>query len=283
MKKEELKEDQNNKVKKYRIEFTRRFTTDGEVNKEFNTGSDTVFHSVASFEKKYRWFYTYIRYSETFRPIIRFKLVSEKDYFNAEDSLFIQRLPAEGRSISKADSVYLDMLNQKITERFATMALFKEYFEVMEEVIRKNSLGKNWIDTLRKNKDFIYQQIDKGEGDFKFETIVDKLKIPLSKEKAAKDFSLLSKDITSRINFMSFAYDGKYLNEFEMPWLVTSSNADSVVANHVFWKPVVHKFLFRDYEMFAESRKINFIEVVISFIIVSLTAFVLWRSSKSQG
>ena len=266
----------------YRISFSKHFAGAPEMNKELDRPNDTLFHSVASFEKKYRWFYTYIRYSETIRPINRFEMVAAGDYFNAEDSLFIQRLPTEGKAISKADSLYLDMLNQKITERFATMAMFKEYYRSMEGVIRKNNIGNNWLDTLRKNRNFIYQQVGNEDGDLKFENIVDKLKIPLPREKARQDFLALSKGLNSRLAFMSFMYGGKYEGEFEMPWAVISSNADSVAANRVFWKPLAYKFVFRDHEMFAESRKINAIEVIISVIIVSLTVFVLWRT-RSQS
>src|SRR5882762_9964961 len=101
------------------------------MNKDLDNTTDSLFHVHSSFEKKYRWFYTYIKYSEKIRPINRFKLVSPKDYFNQEDSAFIQRLPAEGKSISKADSVYLDLLNQKITDHFATKGMYLEYYKAM--------------------------------------------------------------------------------------------------------------------------------------------------------
>ncbi len=282
LKKELLPEKKSGDKKEYRIQFTKNFARDSEMNKDLDNTIDSLFHVHSSFEKKYRWFYTYIKYSETIRPIDRFKLVSTKDYFNREDSAFIERLPAEGKSISKADSVNLDMLNEKITERFATMGMFREYFLAMEQVIKRNGLDNRWLDTLRKNKNFIYQQVDDKNGnDFKFEKIVEKLKIPLTKEKALKDFVDVSKEFNSRLGFMSFARDGKYVNEFEMPWTIISSNADSISGNNLFWKPVVHKFVFTNHEMYAECRKINFWEVIISVAIASLTAFVLTKSSKS--
>src|SRR6185295_12064120 len=80
---------------KYRIQFIKNFKNDGEMNSELDNNLDTLFHVHSTFEKKYRWFYSYIKYSETIRPINRFKLVSPADYFNREDSTFIQRLPAE--------------------------------------------------------------------------------------------------------------------------------------------------------------------------------------------
>jgi len=268
--------------KRYWMRFTKHFANVSEMNKELNTNSDTSFHVYSSFEKKYRWFYSYIHYSETIKPIQRFKLVSPHDYFNLEDSTFIERLPSEGKAISRADSVYLNMLNEKMSDHFATMGLFKEYFNSMKEVVRKNLPGTNWLDTLEKHKNLIYREIEEKNGnEFKIENIFNKLKIPIPKEKAIKDYAEETKELTSRLGFMTFARDGKYQNEFEMPWTVIHTNADSVNGNRLLWNPLVHKFIYMDYEMFAESRKINWIETIISLIVIIATAFLLTKSSRS--
>jgi hypothetical protein len=270
--------NQKEKKEAYLVHFSKHFSSSEELNKELNSDSDTQFHLRSAFEKKNRWFYTYIKYSETVRPINRFKLVSPKDFFNAEDSSFINRLPSQGKSISKADSVYLEVWNEKLSERFVMQGVFKECYKAMEEVIRKNSIGNNWLDTLKKNRDMIYQEIEHdGQDDFKFYKIAKKLNIPLSPEKANGDFEALTKEFNSRFKFMMFAYDGKYQNEFEMPWTIIASNADSVAGNTLYWKPLVHKFIYMDYEMYAECRKMNWWAMAISAVVIGVTLFLLWK------
>lgn len=282
--KKELKETPTEKrdKEKYRIEFTKHFTSSDEMNKELDNSTDSLFHVHSQFEKKFRWFYTYIRYSETIRPINRFKMVSPQDFFNREDSLFIQRLPAEGQPISKADSLYLQMLNEKITGRFANMAIFREVYNNLTEVIVRNSLDKKWLDSLSKKEEAIYKMIEQDQGGFEkiagkvFET----LHIPLPQQKVNEDFQELSQDLKRRTDFMSFARDGKYLNIFEMPWSVVSSNADSIAGNNLYWRPLVNKFVFMDYEMYAESRQMNWWAMAISVVIVGATLVLLWRKPK---
>lgn len=262
----------------FKIEFQKSFASANAINVELDAASDSLFHVHVQFEKKFRWFYTYIRYTETIRPINRFIMVSTEDYFNQEDNAFINRLPGEGKGISKADSLYLQILNEKISDQFANMGIFKEEYKIMEEVIKRSSLEKKWLDTLYKNQEFIYNHIDKmkGEPDFA-EKMADSLKIPLPKPQSSKDFKEISKDLNARLHFMGFARDGKYVNVIEMPWTVTDSNADSVAENKLYWRPLVTKFIFKDYTMFAESKKLNLWAVVVSMVVVGVTVFAFRR------
>ena len=206
----------------FSIRFEKSFASSDALNAELDTPSDSLFHVYSVFEKKFRWFYTYIRYTETIRPINRFKMVDPEDYFNQEDQAFINRLPAEGTAISKADSLYLQMLNEKISDYFTNMGIFNEEYKILEEVLLKNKVDKKWLDTLRKKQDFIYDHVDKMKGELDFAAkMADSLKIPLPKPASSRDFQEASKDFNNRLTFMKFARDGKYVNVIEMPWTVT--------------------------------------------------------------
>ncbi len=275
---------EDKRKKEFKIQFQKHFSNVEEMNKVLDKPSDAQFQINSKFEKKFRWFYTYIRYSETFRPVNRFKMVLPGDYFNREDNAFLDRLPAEGKAISKADSLYLQLLNEKISDHFAAMGIFTEQYSIMEEVIKRNGLGNNWLDTLQKNQEFIYNHIDKMKGDPHFgEKIADSLKIPLHKPKSSRDFADLSANLNNRIDFMSFARDGKYQNVIDMPWKVVGSNADSVSGTKLYWHPLVTKFIYRDYEMFAESRKLNLWACLLSVVIISGTIYLFLRRRPSMG
>ena len=262
----------------FRIQFQKSFASAEAINNELDLANDSLFHVHAKFEKKFRWFYTYLSYTETIRPINRFTMVSTEDYFNEEDHSFVDRLPAEGKSISKADSLYLQMLNEKISDHFANMGIFKEQYKILEEAIKRSSLEKKWLDTLYKNQEFIYNHIDKMKGEHDFAAkIADSLKIPLPKPQSSKDFKELSKEFNTRLDFMAFTRDGKYVNIIEMPLAVTYSNADSVAGNKLYWRPLVTKFVFKDYTMYAEGRRLNLWAVAVSIVIFGITVFVFRR------
>ena len=264
----------------FKIRFEKQFASADEANNDLNNASDTLFSIESKFDKSFRWFYTYIRYSETFKRIDRLKKVKAEDYFNQEDQSFINRLPGEGIAISKADSFYLQTINEKIFEDYGRMGMFLEHLDIMAEVIRK-SIGENWVDSLYKESEYIFNKLEDMEGDPDFALkMIDSLNIPLPKEKATQDFAILSKDLNSRIAFMSFARDGKYSNIIEMPWTVVASNADSVAGNKLYWKPLATKFAIGEFEMYSESRKLNGWAVFVSLIIVGLTVWIFIRTKS---
>jgi len=268
---------------KFNLVFKKHFGSASEANAHLDTKVDSLFQVHSSFEKKFRWFYTYIRYTETYRPINRFKMLPATDYINQEDFQFIDRLPNEGQPISKADSIYLQILNTKIYDMYATMAIFNEEYDILTQLVKKYNPDKKWLDTLRLKRDFIYRHIEKMEGDFNTISIemADSLKIPLvPREKALADAKELSRDLNSRLSFMSFMKDGKITNVIAMPWTIVETNADSVSGNKVFWRPPITKFSFSEYQMYAESRKMNTWTVVASGAFLLLTFFIWLRTKK---
>jgi hypothetical protein len=260
------------------VTFSKKFPSVQAANQELDTPVDTLFHVHSEFKKRFRWFYTYIEYRETFRPINRFKQINPKDYFNLEDSLFIQRLPGEGATISKADSLFLDNLNTKMSEVYLQDALFAEYFSILETVIRKNTTDSKWLDTLASNKEAIYREMENWDGETLFAAkLAAKVGIPLPEESSNRDFAALSKDINSRVDFMSAAQNGQYINRIEMPWTVMTSNADSIAGNALYWRPMSIKFATQPYTMFAVSRQLNLWAVVLSLVVIGLSVFIWLR------
>ena len=116
--------------KLYQVTYTKVFPSTNAMNDEMAIYTDTTLQITAAFEKRFRWFYTYIDYSETYHPVNKLKLPIDT-YITPEDSIFIERLPAEGDKISKADSNQLRILNDKLFEKYGTPAIMEEYLEIV--------------------------------------------------------------------------------------------------------------------------------------------------------
>jgi len=174
----------------------------------------------------------------------------------------------------------LQMLNYKISDFYTTMAIFNEEYEVITELAKRNNLPPNWMDTLVRKKEYIYKHVEKMKGEHNFALkMADSLHLPLNREKALKDLPILAHDLNSRVDFMSFANAGKYVNIINMPWTIVQTNADSIIGNKLIWRPVVNKFQFSEYEMYAEARKLNMWTIFASGIVVLGTLF-LWTRRK---
>ncbi len=271
---------EGNDPKKINVRFHKHYKSVDDANQETNAQVDTLFRVRSSFEKKFKWFYTYLRYSDTYMTVNRFHL-SAQDYFTAEDHAFIERLPAESVRITKADSLYLKRLSDKLYDLYATRAFYEEAFEKMVYALRESKLQQKWLDTLARNKEKVYQLLIKGnvDDDKWMPAVLDSLNIPMPSG-ALEKYTLSSRELEKRMNFMSDANEGKYVHNIKMPWPVVKTNADSVMGSDLYWKPRVAKFLLRDYEMFAESRTLNYWTLWVSGAIVLGSGWVLLRRRK---
>ena len=173
------------------------------------------------------------------------------------------------------------MLNIKVQDYYANVAIFNEEYEILTQMIKRSDLGNKWLDTLAKKKEFIYNHVDKMKGDGLFAMkMADSLSIPFPREKAIKDHAELSKNLKVRMDFMSFAKDGKYKNIINMPWEIANTNADSISGNKLFWRPFSNKFMFTEYVMYAESRKLNVGFSLVAGVVFLLTMFVWLRRKR---
>lgn len=262
----------NEKKSTNNITFKKHFASVKEANEEMNSDVDTLFHIHSTFEKHNRWFYTYMEYTDTYRALDRFKAIPQDHYFTREDFDFIARLPAEGKDITKGDSLYLARLNEKIYDFYAARTIFEELFTNMLTAMTENNVPSKWKDTLVNKKEVIYQEfLQEGElEDNELLSVARKLNIPLplAAENAIRKKSL---EMEERLEFIAKASSGKYLHSISLPWTLVDSNADSTTNNQLFWRPPVIKFMLKDYTMTARARKMNVFAVVITLATVATT------------
>ncbi len=275
---EDSAKEKSDKDRKWNVTYQKTFASAEAVNAEMATPSDTLFRVESKFDKKFRWFYTYIYYEDTYRTINRMDFPPD-DFIAPEDYSFIERLPAEGKIISKADSLYLSELHKKIFDIYGSRAIYESNYALNIKLIEENGLEKNWLDTLQKHKENVFAYLVKKqdvEDDFMF-TLMDSLGIPLSFEKIRKHYDTLYRLEDAKASFINHASEGKYTHVINMPWTVVRTNADSVSGNRVQWNPPSIKFLLTDYTMYAEGRKLNWWAFVMSGVILIFTGYLFWR------
>jgi hypothetical protein len=280
-----LSNDSLSKAKDYRITFSKHFMSVSDANKELGKDVahpvDTLLHVTAAFSKTFRWFYTYLHYSETYHQINNLRLPIH-DYVTPEDLAFIHRLPAEEKKISKADSLQLTFLHEKLYDVYGLAAVSDEYFRIMLNLMRAQNIEKRWEDTLLVHKKKLFERM-MHEKDIEADYLpkkMDSLGIPMDYVRAQAEFDSISKSFEKKLGFISNAHDGKYTYIINMPWEVVSNNADSVSGSRLFWNPPAIKFLIEDYTIYAESRKLNYWAIAVSLATIAFTIFLFVRKSK---
>jgi hypothetical protein len=270
--------NQESKSKKYRLTFRKHFASAEEANQDLAIPSDTLFRITSSFQKEYRWFYTYIRYSDTYHALNRLKL-PVTNYLTPEDSAFMLRLPAEGKPINQADSLYLASLNERLFDVYGLHALFEEYMDITRNVMAEQQVDKSWMDSLQSYQPHLLHRLehDNSVDDHEILHLLDSLKFPLDYTSAQQQFDSMGQSLEQRTGFISFANEGKYTNVIHMPWEVTDTNADSIAGRSLYWHPPVIKFIVTDYTMYAEARTLNWWAIAISLVIVGFTGYLFLR------
>jgi hypothetical protein len=273
-----LEDTASKNTKKWSVTYQKKFASAEEANAELAAPKDTLFRVSSKFDKKFRWFYTYLYYSDTYHTINRMNLPPD-DFIAKEDYAFIERLPAEGTTISKADSLYLTELHKKIFDIYGLRAIYESHYNLNEKLIRESGLEDRWLDTLKKHKEDMYQRLVKNENvpeDFMYKSM-DSLGIPLPMEKMRSRYDELYKSEDAKTDFINHASEGKYTHVINMPWQVVRTNADSVSGNQLMWNPPSIKFLLKDHTMYAEARKMNVWAFVVSALVIGFTGYLLLR------
>lgn len=275
--KEKRKDD-----KKWKVTYQKKFASSEEANQALAGDSDSLFRVSSKFEKKFKWFYTYLYYSDTYHKINRMALPPD-DYIAKEDYGFIERLPAEGSLISKADSLYLADLHKKIFDVYGLEALFQMYYSLNEKLIAESGIEKRWLDTLRNHKTPLFELLSKNQNlpdDYLYRAM-DSLGIPFPYEKMQTRYEMINTEQEAKLNFINHASEGKYTHIITMPWPIVRTNADSVLNERLQWNPPSLKFLLSDYTMYAEARKANYWAFAISVGVLIFTVYLFFRKRNS--
>lgn len=262
------------KSNKAEITFSKSFHSIDDANAEMNTADEATFHIRSDMEKRFRWFYTYYRYSDTYASLNRIRYVRQEDYFTPEDYAFIKRLPAEGKPMSKADSFFLEKLGDRIYDDFAARGFYEESFETMMKALEATNVAQAWRDSVMLRKESYFKELLAAERDNfdDYSPLFSKIKgFPGDNAEIQEAYQKLIKDFERRSNFMTTAVNMKLVHMIELPGAILETNADSVHNNRAFWAPPPLRYMLGDYTMYAESRSLNIWAVVLSAIVVIAT------------
>ncbi len=267
---EQVRPEENSK--KYNLRFTREFSSAGEFNEIMDQESDSLFRIRVDLNEEFRWFFTYFHFKETFRAADRFRYVDQQDFFTPEDYAFIDRLPAAGESVSKADSLFAEKLNEKIMDVYAMEGIFEAQLNFLMQKIDDYQLAPAWKDTLIVHRQDLYKLLTGENGDDLNEDIfiefADSLGIPYPHPQIDRAYERELEQQEARLNFMSWVTDGTFTNHIEVPWKIVESNADITEGNRLTWQPPTTRLLLRDFTMSVTARRMNYWAVVTTAIVL---------------
>jgi hypothetical protein len=203
-----------------------------------------------TFEKKFRWFYTYFDYKETYKSYYPFHAVSLKSFLTEEEYSRYEK-----GDTSKA-------LKDRM-EEFMSRNIIEEYLaQLVDSVTNLHNPSIPAAAFIALKKEMLSHF-----GDTTYLPLLDLMKGPseMALERATglqlrgkieHTLKNIEKSLDTKYEFMS-SISADYVNEVVMPGIIMNTNADEIDGSKVSWKFDDEKFALIDYVMTVESRIAN--------------------------
>jgi hypothetical protein len=83
-------------------------------------------------------------------------------------------------------------------------------------------------------------------------------------------------DVEQKFRLLDKIIGNEFTNRVIMPGLITGTNANSIEGNQATWNVEIAQFLFSDFEMWVESRRVNSWAVMVAggvFVVIVVILF----------
>jgi len=268
------------------------FASVEEINAAYKTdsGSNRELQRSAAFSKKFKWFTTIFRFSETVEKVLTVSCPMS-DFFTDEELKFIYfpnkvRADLQNGPDSTMFKEMADTIDSK-SERWILTSMVREWIEIFYDLLGDDPELRIDKEEMRsKESQFVQQLInDVAEDTAQFF-------IPVLGEEFYYTFET---EIDSSISVFDEITDAfwsarNYDMEIRMPGRVIASNGyadtnqDSLDSGGILWTVDGDYFLTERYEMWVESQVPNYWTWIVTaiFVLFVITGLVI-RSKKMKG
>lgn len=255
---------------------TKVFREVGEMNKALMGEEGRTLSIRADLERHFRWFFTTIRYRETWLNFNPFRAVPITDYISPTELEYFMRHELKKEPYrTKGDSLAFEDAGHRF-ERWNARNIFEAYFQTFVEGIRKlndRSLTLTYVAGLKQRlfeaseESFKANNVDTVR--FVFERV---LKTPAVRKAIAANsegFHLFKQ----KLDFLHGKIGADtYRTNVVMPGLIIDTNAPSIEGTKASWSDYTKFCYFTDFEMWVESKVTNWWAITLTGLFVTAIA-----------
>jgi len=237
-----------------------------------------------SLEKRFRWFYTYYSYRETYPKIkTGFELPIEK-YMTKDEALFW--FTGKPNMLQGMNGVeirsYVGGLEDKYNKWFAHNNWNKEYKVLIDnyDQINIRPVTKERLELMR---DTLFNSCDKDLPDFKMEKSLNKYFKTTVFSVLWKGENSPMKKIESELNNRDFIeyFPEEFNYRLIMPGKTTPPGDAVMQGDTILWKLTAYRMVPNDFTIEAQSRKANIWAFILTglILIIAIGSF-FWKTKK---
>ncbi len=247
----------------------KKFESVAKMNLElFNEkGNDVRLNIHSKLEKRFRWFFTLLKYREEYQPL--FQKLPITDYLTPEELAVLLEEDEENDSVE----VSKDQVEKKVEEWFKKN-IFEEFYEIFLAGAEKLNEPALTVELIKSKKNELYKKTDTDTDEVSdlVEAFEEVLKTPAVWKVAeidSKAFQLFDE----KLEFAGSLLWDDYVINISMPGLIIATNAKNIEGNQVSWgdeEGYKIRLLGIGDEKWVESRIVNWWAVYISAAIMLL-------------
>lgn len=238
------------------------------------------------FDKKFRWFYTYFEYKETYPRIRTLEVPIEKFMTKEEARLWFNgdKTPLNGMNGIEVND-YMDQLDKKFNKWFAYSyfdGAYDVYIDKYEQINPKDISKKRFIEA----RDSVFHRCFEKYNLFEDINVGECLDIFFRTDFFASFFNQEYSPLKSYDESFDDQYFFKYFEthfnyHLIMPGEIMESSDAVIRGDTLFWKLDGYRLVYEDYEIFAKSRKPNRWAFIVSILIVLMAVASCFIKLKS--
>jgi hypothetical protein len=246
----------------FRYTATKHFADGNELAREYSQDSTDprILRITPEVEKRFRWFYTYLTYRETYHRYSSFRRIPPSQVLS-EDEI---------RRISEGEKN--DTLKKKLDE-WVFRNLYEGFHEALLDGAKRLGDPTLTVKAVAGRKEELFRTIlgDTLHAD-EFDSTLTMMSRFFNSPGVIKLRAELKRawDAAEEMLQTEQRADAEYTNTVVMPGLVVDTNAGEVRGTTVSWKFSADRFRLRDHEMWVESRVMNVWTVVLTGIVALL-------------
>jgi hypothetical protein len=222
------------------------------------------------YNKRFRWFYTYYEFQESYKGSNPFKIVPFSVYLTDQE---VAALYGEDKELYKGKNgfeikeILTDLENK--ADKWLEHSLFEEVFQLYLQHYRQFDAPVDSI-SFAAEKDTIFKYYIATDS-IDFEDIGDVLDHHFHTNVYSAGGDSLDKELESM--FPEFlAFSGTELNyQMTMPGKIIETNAPFLQNDTLIWRVEDERFFFNDYQLKAVSRKANYWSFGVTGIVIVLS------------
>jgi len=238
-----------------------------------------------SLEKKFRWFYTYYRYQETYPRIkVNFEIPIEKYMSKEEAQFWFTGKPNLLQGMNGVEiREYMGNLEDNYNKWFMQNSWDDEYKVLINnyDMIDRKPVSKKKLALMR---DTIFKSISENLPDIKMEKSLNKyFKTDVFTELWKNDNSPMKKYEKDFNNQEFVQYFGiSFIYKLILPGKIIQSSDATVHGDTLSWRLTAYRMIHADYVIEAQSRKANVWAFILSCLIllVAIGSF-FWKPGNS--